>query len=65
LTFQAPAKFVRRYADASAVISQAVQNFRADVISHQYPSDAESYHLPKETQTALETILARKHAMGR
>ena len=65
LTFQTPAKFVRRYADAASVISQAVQNFRADVMSHQYPSDAESYHLPKETQAALETILARKHAMGR
>lgn len=65
LTFQAPAKFVRRYGDAATVMSQAIQNFRADVISHQYPSDAESYHLPKETQVALETILARKHAMGR
>jgi len=65
LTFQAPAKFVRRFGDAAAVISQAVQNFRADVMSRQYPSDAESYHLPKDTQAALETILARKHAMGR
>jgi 3-methyl-2-oxobutanoate hydroxymethyltransferase len=65
LTFQQPAKFVRRYADAAALIKQAVQSFRADVISHQYPSDAESYHLPKETKVALETVLDRKRLMRR
>ncbi len=65
LTFQPPAKFVRRYGDAAAEISRAVQAFRADVMSHQYPSDAESYHLPKPTQAALETVLERKRAMRR
>jgi 3-methyl-2-oxobutanoate hydroxymethyltransferase len=65
LTFGPPAKFVRRYGDAAALISNAVAAFRADVISHQYPSDAESYHLPKETQAALEPLLHRKHAMRR
>src|SRR5881394_1624801 len=65
LTFQQPAKFVRRYGDAAAEITHAVQAFRADVLSRQYPSDAESYHLPKETKTALETVLDRKRAMRR
>ena len=65
LTFQQPAKFVRRYADAAALITDALQSFRADVISHQYPSDAESYHLPRETQAALETVLDRKRSMRR
>ncbi len=65
LTFQQPAKFVRRYGDAAAEITHAVQAFRADVISHQYPSDSESYHLPKETKAALETVLERKRAMRR
>jgi 3-methyl-2-oxobutanoate hydroxymethyltransferase len=65
LTFQPAAKFVRRYGDAAAEISRAVQAFRADVISHQYPSDAESYHLPKETRAALETVLERKRALRR
>ena len=65
LTFQQPAKFVRRYGDAAAEITHAVQAFRADVISRQYPSDAESYHLPKETKAALETVLDRKRAMRR
>ncbi len=65
LTFGQPAKFVRRYGDAAALITQSVLSFKADVISHQFPNDAESYHLPKETQVALETVLHRKHAMGR
>jgi 3-methyl-2-oxobutanoate hydroxymethyltransferase len=65
LTFAHPAKFVRHYGDAAALITQAVLAFKADVTSHQFPSDAESYHLPKETQAALETVLHRKHAMQR
>jgi 3-methyl-2-oxobutanoate hydroxymethyltransferase len=65
LTFGPPARFVRRYADATAVITEAVQAFCADVKSHQYPSDAESYHLPKETKAALDTVLERKQAMRR
>ena len=65
LTFGPPAKFVRRYGDAAALISNAVAAFRADVTSHQYPSDAESYHLPKDTQTAIDSLLHRKLAMRR
>jgi 3-methyl-2-oxobutanoate hydroxymethyltransferase len=65
LTFGEPAKFVRRYGDASALITQAVLAYKADVTSHQFPSDKESYHLPKETQAALETVLHRKRAMAR
>ncbi len=65
LTFGPPAKFVRRYGDAAALITHAVQTFRADVVSRQYPSDGESYHLPKETRSALETVLERKRAMRR
>jgi 3-methyl-2-oxobutanoate hydroxymethyltransferase len=65
LTFTAPAKFVRRYGDASALISGAVRAFRADVKSLQYPSDEESYHLPRETKAGLDTVLARKRALRR
>ena len=65
LTFGPPAKFVRRYGDAAALITNAAQAFRADVKSLQYPSDEESYHLPKETKAGLDTVLARKRAMGR
>src|SRR5436190_8803880 len=63
LTFGPAAKFVRRYGDAAAEITHAVQAFRADVMSRQYPSDNESYHLSTETRQALETLLERKRLM--
>jgi len=65
LTFGVPAKFVRRYGDVAASITHAAQSFRADVVSHQYPSDKESYHLPKDTRAALETVLERKRSLRR
>ncbi len=65
LTFGPAAKFVRRYADAAALVTHAVQAFRADVVSRQYPSDKESYHLSADTQAALETVLERKRALRR
>ena len=65
LSFGQPAKFVRQYADVAAAISGAVKAFKADVESGLFPSDAESYHLPRETQSALETITERKRAMRR
>jgi len=65
LTFGPPAKFVRRYEDVAGVITHAVQAFRADVKSHQYPSDEESYHLPKDTKAGLDDVLARKRVMAR
>ena len=63
LTFASPAKFVRRYADLGNVITSALQAFSSDVLSGSYPSDAESYHLPKETLSTLRAIAERKHAM--
>jgi hypothetical protein len=40
LTFGHAAKFVRRYGDAAALITQSVLAFKADVVSHQFPNDA-------------------------
>ena len=65
LTDRQPAKFVRQYGDAAALIGKAISEFKADVEAKTFPSDGESYHLPKETQAALETITARKRAMVR
>jgi 3-methyl-2-oxobutanoate hydroxymethyltransferase len=65
LTFGPQAKFVRRYGDAQAMISNAVQAFRAEVRGRKYPSDEESYHLSKEIRQSLETVLERKKAMRR
>jgi 3-methyl-2-oxobutanoate hydroxymethyltransferase len=65
LTFGPSAKFVRRYGDAAAEITRAVQAYRADVQSRQYPADKESYHLPAEIRQALESLLERKRNVRR
>jgi 3-methyl-2-oxobutanoate hydroxymethyltransferase len=65
LTAHQPAKFVRQYADAAALISGAVSQFKVDVEAKSFPSDAESYHLPRETQAALDVLRARKRAMAK
>jgi 3-methyl-2-oxobutanoate hydroxymethyltransferase len=53
LSFSAPAKFVRRYGDAAALITDAVHRYRSDVEGHQFPGEEESYHLGKEAMAAL------------
>lgn len=60
LSFAPPAKFVRHYGDAAALIRNAVTGFKNDVEAGSYPSDAESYHLPKETRADLDRILKRR-----
>ena len=65
LTWGPQPKFVRHYGDGAGLIAEAVQAFRADVGSRQYPEDGESYHLPKETREGLETVLERKRALRR
>jgi 3-methyl-2-oxobutanoate hydroxymethyltransferase len=65
LTGHQPPKFVRQYADAAALIGGAVASFKADVEAKAFPADAESYHLPRDTQAALETLRARKRAMAK
>jgi len=54
LTFAPAAKFVRRYADASALIRSAVEHYREDVEHRTFPSDAESYHLPGAARRSLQ-----------
>src|SRR5438445_12609929 len=65
LTFASPAKFVRQYGDVAKVISNAVGAFKGDVESGAYPTESESYHLPKDTQAAFEAIADRKQRMRR
>jgi 3-methyl-2-oxobutanoate hydroxymethyltransferase len=62
LTFAPPAKFVRRYADAGALIREAVEHYREDVERRAFPNDEESYHLPQAAQKALETARALRKA---
>ena len=64
LTFAAPAKFVRRYADAGGLIRSAIEHYREDVEHRAFPSDEESYHLPeaarKSMAAARKTSVLRK-----
>jgi 3-methyl-2-oxobutanoate hydroxymethyltransferase len=54
LTFAPAAKFVRRYADAGALIRTAVEHYREDVEHRAFPSDEESYHLAPAVRQALD-----------
>jgi 3-methyl-2-oxobutanoate hydroxymethyltransferase len=54
MTFSAPAKFVRRYADVAGVMRQALEDYRRDVEARTFPSDAESYHLSQETRDLMD-----------
>ncbi len=63
LNFGTPAKFVRQYADVGSVMRGAVEQYRDDVLAGGYPNDEESYHLPKDTRAALDTIMERKRGM--
>jgi 3-methyl-2-oxobutanoate hydroxymethyltransferase len=49
LTFSPPARFVRRYADAAELYSNAISGYRDDVVARRYPAEHESYHLPNGT----------------
>jgi len=54
LSFTPVAKFVRRYADAGALIRSAVEHYREDVERRTFPKDEESYHLPEAAHRALD-----------
>jgi 3-methyl-2-oxobutanoate hydroxymethyltransferase len=64
LSFSPAAKFVRRYGDASALITDAVHHYRSDVQGRNFPSEEESYHLGKDALAALlqEEGTARRKA---
>ena len=53
MTFSAPAKFVRRYANVAGVMSEALAEYRRDVEARTFPSDGESYHLSQETRELM------------
>ncbi|HSY02433.1 MAG TPA: 3-methyl-2-oxobutanoate hydroxymethyltransferase, partial [Acidobacteriaceae bacterium] len=61
LSFSPPAKFARQYGDAAGLFRDAIESYRHDVEDRAFPSDSESYHLPKEAAAALE-IPAPRHA---
>jgi 3-methyl-2-oxobutanoate hydroxymethyltransferase len=48
LSLEHSPKFARRYADLAGAISDAARRFSDDVRSGDFPSEAESFHLPAE-----------------
>ena len=62
LTFAPAAKFVRQYADASALFRSAIERYREDVEHRAFPSDAESYHLPKSALKMVRIELDRANS---
>jgi 3-methyl-2-oxobutanoate hydroxymethyltransferase len=55
LSHQAKPKFVRQYAELSPIIRAAAEAYRHDVEGGQFPSDEESYHLPRELRVKSVT----------
>jgi 3-methyl-2-oxobutanoate hydroxymethyltransferase len=64
MTFAPPAKFVRRYGDAAALIRTAIEQYREDVEHRAFPSDEESYHLPQPVRQNLEAHGVAAEKMG-
>jgi 3-methyl-2-oxobutanoate hydroxymethyltransferase len=62
LSFSPVAKFVRRYGDAAALITDAVHRYRTDVQGRNFPSQEESYHLGKDALAALLQEEGRRKA---
>lgn len=54
LSFGRLPRFVRQYANLREVMTEAVQNFMADVKDGTYPSKEESYGLPKEAKAQMK-----------
>src|SRR6202171_1651202 len=58
LTFQQTPKFARQYANVGEAISQAVRQYCADVRGGGFPSDAESYHMPRAVKNRKTISIA-------
>jgi 3-methyl-2-oxobutanoate hydroxymethyltransferase len=56
LTFSPRAKFARAYADGAAFFAEALEQYRSDVAARAFPSDAESYHLPREVRELMAEL---------
>lgn len=53
-------KFARKYSDVASSIRLAAQNFRADVMAGDFPSEAETFKLSKEEAEKLKNEFANK-----
>ncbi len=53
--------FVRQYANLADITSQAITSYIDDVRSSSYPNNEESFHLSKEEETALLSLICSKN----
>lgn len=53
MTFTSPAKFVRSFGDGGTLFREGAERYRDAVIARRFPSDAESYHLPREVTSGM------------
>jgi 3-methyl-2-oxobutanoate hydroxymethyltransferase len=53
LSLRQPAKFVRTFGDAGALMRQGLEEFRAAVEAGTFPTDRESYHMPESVAVEL------------
>jgi len=58
LAFSPAAKFVRSFGDAGALLREGIEQFRDAVATRTFPSDAESYHLPRELASRMKVPAA-------
>lgn len=56
MTFGRQPRFVRKYADVTKVMTEAIQNWASDVKNGAYPNEKESYGLTEETKAELDKI---------
>jgi len=54
LSFGRLPRFVRQYANIREVMTEAVKNWMQDVKDGNYPSEKESYGLPKEAKEEMK-----------
>ena len=54
MTFGRQPRFVRKYADVTKLMTEAIQNWSKDVKDGAYPNEKESYGLTEETKKELE-----------
>lgn len=56
LIFSPPAKFVRSFGDGRALLREGITQYRDAVMARKFPSDAESYHLPREAASSIHAV---------
>ena len=53
LTFTPAAKFVRSFGDGGRLVREGIERYKDAVMTRRFPSDAESYHLPREVASSV------------